>query len=196
VLIDPKGAIRSSHNFPVMVDALMSKRNAGGTASDWAELVIGLGPGFVAPADCHMVVETLRGHYLGRFYDEGSAIADTGQPGEIGGETSARVIRAPKAGGVEALVPIGQQVKAGDPVASVAGETVPAGLDGVVRGMMATGCRASAGEKIGDIDPRGDAALCYLVSEKARLIGFGVRAAIEWWFSGRPFPANRRPGSS
>lgn len=193
VVVDPEAALRTRYSFPIIVDALMSKANAGGTTSGWASLVIGLGPGFTAPKDCHIVVETMRGHYLGRFYDRGRTFANTGEPGEVGGESTRRVVRAPRAGSVAAVVEIGQQVSAGEKIATVGGEPVSAAVSGVVRGVMAPGCKAKAGEKIADVDPRGRPEYCGLVSEKARLIGAGVRSAIEWWFSGRPYPLPASP---
>jgi len=141
--------------------------------------VVGLGPGFTPGTNCDVVVETMRGHTLGRVYWDRSAVADTGLPeGD-----PARVLRAPTGGVVRPDVVIGGLVELGEQVGSVmeaGGTTVPilAGIGGVVRGMIRPGIRVRAGVKIGDIDPRGDPALCELVSDKALAVGGGVLEAL------------------
>jgi len=194
VVVDPDANLRGTMNFGVVVDAILSKCNAGGTDIHWAPLVIGLGPGFVAGTNCHLVVETNRGHNLGRYYDEGAALADTGIPGEVGGETLSRILRAPAAGTLEPAREIGDLVQAGQALATVAGMTVVAPFGGVLRGMMAAGTRVARGDKIGDVDPRGRPEYCTLISEKARLIGLGVLAGILWWDAGRLLPLPPNPG--
>ncbi|MEG1579560.1 MAG: molybdenum hydroxylase, partial [Oscillospiraceae bacterium] len=124
--------------------------------------------------DCHGVVETMRGHDLGRLILEGSATPNTGVPGDVGGFTGERIIRAPKAGAFEPLAEIGQLVQKGDPVARVDGETVAAQLTGIVRGMLPAGIGVTAGMKSGDIDPRCRRENCFTVSDKARSIGGGI----------------------
>ena len=141
-------------------------------------LVIGLGPGFTAGQDCHAVVETNRGPFLGRVFWQGSAEPDTGIPERVAGYQSERVLRAPAAGPVEALAEIGTPLRAGDPVARVAGFTITAPFDGVLRGLVQSGLEVTSGEKVGDIDPRGDPRLCFLVSDKALAVGGGVLEAI------------------
>jgi xanthine dehydrogenase accessory factor len=202
VVVDPDAQIRQSIEFGVVVDALLSKNNAGGTKVGWAPLVIGLGPGFQAGRDCHLVVETNRGHNLGRCYDQGQAEPDTGIPGEVGGQAQSRILRSPADGAVRPAVDIGALVQAGETVATVAGRVVKAPFAGVLRGIMAPGTEVAEGEKIGDVDPRGRPEFCAAISEKARLIGLGVLAGILWWDAGRllPLPPNPNlhdpPGSA
>ena len=136
--------------------------------------VLALGPGFTAGTDCHGVVETQRGHDLGRLILSGSAAPNTGVPGNVGGYTVERLIRAPADGAFEPLAAIGDRVEAGAPVARVAGETVRAQISGVVRGMLPAGLAVTRGMKAGDIDPRCEVRHCFTVSDKARAIGGGV----------------------
>lgn len=168
----------------VVVDARMAKRNLG-TAIDDADLVIGLGPGFTAGDDCHAVVETMRGHDLGRVIWAGSAAADTGTPGPVGGRSAERVLRAPAAGTVAWEAAIGDRVAEGRRLATVAGAPVTAPFDGVLRGAIASGAEVRAGLKIGDVDPRPDPAACHRISDKALAVGGGVLEAVLAWRSGR-----------
>jgi xanthine dehydrogenase accessory factor len=177
VLVDPECRSRLTLAPDVLVDAVLAKRNLG-TRIDYAPLVIGLGPGFTAGLDVHCVVETNRGHDLGRLLTEGSAAPDTGIPGEIGGHTALRVLRAPADGLFEAILAIGDSVIEGDLVGQVAGQPVNAALSGMVRGLIRDRTRVHTGLKIGDIDPRGDSASCGTISEKARAIGGAVLEAI------------------
>ena len=139
-----------------------------------APVVLALGPGFTAGVDCHGVVETMRGHDLGRLLTRGSAAPNTGVPGDVGGYTTQRIIRVPADGAFEPLAAIGQRVEEGQPVARVAGRTACAQLTGVVRGMLPAGLAVTSGMKAGDIDPRCRAEHCFTVSDKARAIGGGV----------------------
>jgi xanthine dehydrogenase accessory factor len=140
--------------------------------------VIALGPGFTAGVDCHAVIETNRGHCLGRVILQGSAEPDTGRPGLVGGKTDERILRAPAAGIVEGLAQIGARVEAGQPIARVNGEPVHAGTTGVLRGLVRPGAWVPAGEKIGDVDPRAEPEHCYLISDKALAIAGGVLEAM------------------
>ena len=173
VLCDPGAEIRRELPFDGVVDAILAKRNLGTAITD-APIVLALGPGFTAGVDCHGVVETKRGHDLGRLILEGSAIPNTGVPGDIGGYTEERIIRAPADGLFEPLAAIGDRVEEGAPVARVAGLVVCARLTGVVRGMLPAGLAVKQGMKAGDIDPRCEARHCFTVSDKARAIGGGV----------------------
>ncbi len=155
----------------------MAKHNTGTRITD-SSLVVALGPGFTAGLDCHAVIETNRGHRLGRVIHEGSAQPDTGHPGEIGGKTNERILRSPASGPVEGLIDIGQTVVRGQAVARISGVLVVAGLTGVLRGLIRTGTQVVIGTKIGDIDPRADPSHCYLISEKALAIAGGVIEAI------------------
>lgn len=161
----------------VLVDARMAKRNID-THRTQAPLVIGLGPGFTAGQDCHAVVETMRGHTLGRVIWQGTAVPNTGTPGIVQGKGAERVLRAPVAGVVTWQVEIGTHVQAGTVIGDVAGQPVAAPFDGVLRGLIAPGTAVPAHLKIGDLDPRADAAACFTISDKALAIGGGVVEAI------------------
>jgi xanthine dehydrogenase accessory factor len=177
ILIDRESVCRNELRPAVLVDAIMAKRNTG-TQIDDAPSVVALGPGFTAGVDCHAVVETNRGHSLGRVINLGCAEADTGQPGEIGGKTSERLLRAPVSGLVEAQASIGDRVTDGQILARVGDEVVRAQTSGVLRGMIHSGVRVAAGTKIGDVDPRAEHAHCYQVSDKSLAIAGGVLEAI------------------
>lgn len=177
VLVDPQAAILAQLPFMVVVDAILAKKNLGTTISD-APIVLALGPGFTAGTDCHGVIETKRGHDLGRLILEGSAIPNTGVPGDVGGYTKERIIRAPADGPFEPVAQIGQQVNLGDVVAKVNGIPVTAQLTGIVRGMLPAGIPVTTGMKAGDIDPRCEVRHCFTVSDKARAIGGGVLEGI------------------
>ena len=177
VRVDPEWRSLPSLGADVVVDAILAKRNLGTRISD-ARLVIGLGPGFTAGEDVHRVIETQRGHHLGRVIEAGLAAANSGVPGSIGGETVRRILRAPANGVVANQVSIGHQVSAGQTVMTVADRPVTAGIDGVMRGLIRDGSRVPRGLKIGDIDPRGDVGYCDTISEKARAIGGAVLLTI------------------
>ena len=175
VLVDPQASILGVAQPLVVVDAIMAKRNTG-TSRRAGTIVLGLGPGFSAGVDVDAVIETQRGHELGRIIREGSARTDSGVPGEIGGRGSERVLRAPADGMVVALKQIGALVREGEPVARVGELTVNAPFDGCLRGLIHDGLVVSRGIKIGDVDPRGQSQYAGTVSDKARALG---RAALE-----------------
>jgi xanthine dehydrogenase accessory factor len=178
VLVDPSARVRRLLKPDVLVDAIMAKRNLG-TRRGQAGLVVALGPGFVAGRDADVVVETNRGHNLGRLIYSGRAEANTGVPAPVEGVTTARVLRAPRAGVFRARASIGSRVRAGQIVGRVGGEPVRARIDGTLRGILRDGQRVSAGLKVGDVDPRGATArYCALISDKARAIGRAVLEAI------------------
>lgn len=177
VAVDPEWKLSRSVQPEAVVDAILAKRNLGTNIGD-APLVVALGPGFVAGRDAHYVVETQRGHNLGRVHASGAAEANTGIPGNIGGFTSERVLRSPVDGVVARCSEIGDMIRAGETVCSVDGTPVRAGIDGVVRGCIREGIAVLAGTKLGDIDPRGDAEYCRTVSEKARALGGAVLETI------------------
>jgi xanthine dehydrogenase accessory factor len=145
---------------------------------DAADLVIGLGPGFVAGENCHAVIETNRGHTLGRVIWEGPPLADTGIPESVNHQGVSRVLRAPADGPLLAHAEIGEHLKAGQLVAEVAGRSVQAPFNGVLRGLIYPGVEVTVGLKIGDVDPRNDPRYCRLVSDKALAIGGSVLEAI------------------
>ena len=166
-----------------MVDAILAKRNLG-TRIDDAEVVVGLGPGFTAGVDCHAVVETSRGHDLGRVIREGAAKPNTGVPGPIGGYTIERLLRAPQAGVFTSIAGIGDAVRAGEAVARVDDVEVTSAIDGVLRGLLRDGIEVSVGFKVGDVDPRAEPAHCHTISDKSRAIGGGALEAIMMFLFG------------
>jgi len=177
VLVDPQAKSAQLLHPTVIVDGRMTKRPPEPLKHN-ARLYIGLGPGFIAGESCHAVIETNRGHRLGRVFWQGAAQADTGSPAPVGGHEAQRALRSPADGRVNGLVPIGDQVQAGQMVAEVAGIPVTAPFNGVLRGIIHPHCPVSSGMKIGDVDPRGDATLCSLISDKSLAIGGGVLEAI------------------
>ncbi len=184
VVVDADDTVLARMRPPIVVDARLAKKNLGTHLTD-AKLVIGLGPGFTACVDCHAVVETNRGHDLGRVYWEGSAEPNTGEPELVRGVAGQRVLRAPRDGIFKERVEIGDLVKAGDvlaevvdPLQGVDGEPIQAQFDGVVRGLLHDGLRVTAGMKVGDLDPRGVREYCFLISDKARAVSGGVLEAI------------------
>lgn len=177
LLIDPVAACRAELHPAVMVDAIMAKVNTGTTMHD-APLVIALGPGFVAGQDCHAVIETNRGHDLGRVIWQGTAEPDTRTPGEVGGYRGARVLRAPAAGHVHSRAAIGDAVQEGHVIAHINGAPIVAPFDGVLRGIIHPSVLAHTGMKIGDLDARAERRYCFTISEKSLAIAGGVLEAI------------------
>jgi xanthine dehydrogenase accessory factor len=157
----------------IVVDAILAKRNVATTIAD-ASLVIALGPGFIAGRDCHLVVETNRGHHLGRIFAEGSAEPNTGIPGDIAGHTEARVLRAPASGVFRSERQIGDRLDVGAVVGQVGSTPVVAAIGGVLRGLILPGTQVISGLKLGDIDPRADPDHCHTISDKARAISGAV----------------------
>src|SRR4030042_1083635 len=183
ILADPDGKKTRSFLKPdVLVDAIMAKKNLGTQIND-APLVIGLGPGFSAGKDVCIVIETNRGHHLGKMILSGSAEPDTGIPGEIGGYTLERLLRTMKKGIFHPQKSIGEQGNKGLVVAVVDDFPVIAKISGVVRGLLGEGIEAKKGMKVGDIDPRGKKEFCFTISDKSRAISGGVLEAILYWFN-------------
>ncbi|RUA01881.1 MAG: EF2563 family selenium-dependent molybdenum hydroxylase system protein, partial [Deltaproteobacteria bacterium] len=160
VLVDPACDCRKTIKPSALIDAIIAKKNLGTTMSD-APLVIALGPGFVAGVDAHFVVETNRGHRLGRLITSGKAQADTGIPGVVLGHAADRVLRAQADGHWQNHLDIGDTVRKGDPVGAIDGTPVSAPIDGIIRGLIHTGIPVGKGLKIGDIDPRPDRENCF-----------------------------------
>lgn len=177
VLVDPKGESVARCKANVFIDATLAKRNLGISIKD-APLVIALGPGFLAGTDCHVVIETNRGHNLGRLISAGMAEANTGIPGTIAGYTKERVLRAPADGLFITEKQIGDLISKGEIVGRVGMSKVTAAIDGILRGLIRPGSAVRKGLKIGDVDPRGEAGLCDTISEKARALGGAVLEAI------------------
>lgn len=182
ILVDPEGESISKFQPIAVVDAILAKKNLG-TKRSMAPVVVGVGPGFVAGEDVHAVVETLRGHNLGRVIYNGAAIKNTGTPGTIAGAGKERVIYSPAAGILKNRKRIGDMVKKGEVIAVVENdnENVPvyASLDGLLRGMIRDGYPVSERFKIADIDPReSEYDNCFTISDKARCVAGGVLEAI------------------
>jgi probable selenium-dependent hydroxylase accessory protein YqeC len=190
VLVAP--AIPTALAIPILIDARMAKRNID-TAIEQARLVIALGPGFAAGVDCHAVIETMRGHHLGRVIWSGRALPDTGTPGIVAGKGAERVLRAPIAGAVNWRHEIGDRVEGGDLLGDIEGEPVLAPFDGVLRGLLAPGTRVRAGLKIGDLDPRADVSACFTISDKALAIGGGVLEAVLAYLNRHSGPGRAEP---
>jgi xanthine dehydrogenase accessory factor len=183
ILVDPDGKKTRTFIDPdVLVDAIIAKKNLG-TQIKHASLVIGLGPGFTAGEDVHVVVETNRGHHLGKMILSGTAEPDTSIPGEIGGYTIARVLRTIKKGIFHPQKLIGDRVNEGAVVAVVDDFPIIAKISGIIRGLLREGVEVKKGMKVGDIDPRGKKQSCFTVSDKARAIGGGVLEAILYKFN-------------
>ncbi len=177
VLVDPQARAVEELRPTVLVDAIMAKRNRGTRIGD-APVVVALGPGFVAGVDAHAVVETNRGHHLGRVIWQGAAEPNTGTPGAIGGYTTERLLRAPCEGVLRAARPIGERVAAGDVICWVGEMPVHAAIAGVLRGLVHDGLGVSAGMKIGDVDPRAKREHCFTISDKSLAVGGGVLEAV------------------
>ena len=177
VLVDPKGSCIKKFSPTVLVDAILAKHNLG-TRKDQAPLVIGLGPGFTAGEDVDVVIETKRGHNLGRVIYHGQAAPDTGVPGEVGGESIKRLLRTPAEGKIVPLRKIGDLLKAGELIAEIEGVPLRAEISGVLRGLIYPKSWVTKGMKVGDIDPRGIREYCFTVSDKARSLGGAVLEAI------------------
>ena len=177
VLVDPEADIIGSFHPDVVVDAILAKKNLGTRITD-APFVIGVGPGFYAGKDCHCVIETKRGHTLGNVIWEKEAIPNTGVPGNIGGFTTERLIRASADGIMEPVAEIGDTVEKGQLVARTGKQPVYAKMSGIVRGMLQKDVQVTEGLKIGDIDARCEPEHCVTISDKARAVGGGVLEAV------------------
>lgn len=177
VAVDPEWRCIPHLRPEMTIDAVLAKRNIGTTINE-APLVVALGPGFTAGVDAHYVIETNRGHALGRVYSHGQAQPNTGIPGNIGGYTLERVLRAPCDGVVESCREIGEHIRAGEVVCGVDGVPVFSGIDGMLRGCIRPGSRVCSGQKLGDVDPRGDRENCHTVSGKARALGGAALEAL------------------
>lgn len=190
LLIDQKGESIALLKPDVVVDAIIAKKNLG-TTINMAPLVIGVGPGFTAGQDVHLVIESMRGHNLARIITDGMAQPNTGVPGNIAGFTSERVIHAPAAGYIHDVRKIGDIVQKGDEIARIypdkesydnaLSEYVPvnATITGIIRGLIREGYYFREGFKIADIDPReSELSNCFTISDKARSIAGSVLEAV------------------
>lgn len=182
VLVDPAGVSIAALRPAVVVDAILAKKNLG-TTKEMAPLVIALGPGFTAGEDVDVVIETKRGHNLGRVIRSGSAVPNTGIPGIIGGYGKERVMHAQAEGILRNAASIGDIVEARAVIAEIETEngTVPveASLSGLLRGLIRDGYPVTKGFKIADIDPRKEELQnCFTISDKARCIAGSVLEVI------------------
>lgn len=197
VMIDPhlnslhqiKESLPAWISYVALVDATLNKKNID-TRKGMAPIVIGLGPGFEAGSDVDAVIETHRGHDLGRIYYNGCALPDTKLPHAILGYNEERVVRAPKAGKFTSYLAIGDSVNAGDSLGIITTATdgeipVTAVIHGVLRGLINAQVSISEGMKIADIDPRGDQSFCYTISDKARAIGGSVLETVMYHLNRR-----------
>jgi len=177
VLCDRECRILDEISPTAVIDATLAKRYTG-TNKSMAPITIAAGPGFEAGVQVDAVIETKRGHNLGRIIYKGFAEADTGIPGEIMGYGSERLLKAPVNGIITNLLDIGSRVKKGELIATVSGEPVKAQIDGVVRGLIADRSSVVAGQKIGDVDPRSIVEYCHTISDKSRAVAGGVLEAL------------------
>jgi xanthine dehydrogenase accessory factor len=190
VLVDPEGKSIGQVGPDLVVDAIMAKCYTG-TNRTMAPLVLAIGPGFSAPDQVHGVVETKRGHYLGRLITDGMAIPNTGIPGMEMGYTVERLLRAPADGHVTPVRQIGDHVETGDVVAIVNKCEVHSQIKGVLRGLIHPKVPVTKGLKIGDVDPRDERSHCFSITDKALAIAGGVLEAVmsfgcqEYWFTAR-----------
>ncbi|HEY3359953.1 MAG TPA: selenium-dependent molybdenum cofactor biosynthesis protein YqeB [Polyangia bacterium] len=184
LLVDPAAALVAALAPAAVVDARMLKDDPGPRPAG-APLLVGLGPGFVAGVSCDLCIETQRGHTLGRVLTRGAPLPYTGVPAVIAGESARRVLRAPRAGVLRAAARIGDVVAEGAVLCTVDGEPACAAVGGIVRGLIPDGAEVTAGQKIGDVDPRGAAVDVTLISDKARAIAGGVLEAVLGRLGGR-----------
>ena len=177
VLVDPQANSIKVIEPVVVVDARMMKHTPD-ISIEAAPIVVGLGPGFIAGKNCHAVIETKRGHTLGRVIWKGKPHPNTGVPGKIGNQSTERVLRAPTHGVINTFSEIGDIVHEGQVVGEINHHPIEVPISGVLRGLLRSGIPVSKGLKIGDIDPRSDPSYCFLVSEKSLAIAGGVLEAI------------------
>lgn len=196
LLVDPEGNSIAQLKPDIVVDAIIAKKNLG-TAKEMAPLVIGVGPGFTAGEDVDLVVESMRGHNLARIFTTGSALPNTGIPGNIGGFTKERVLHAEAAGYMKNIRKIGDIVEKGEEIARIYEKmteegifsgsyvSVEASISGIIRGLIREGYHFQKGFKIADIDPReSELANCFTISDKARSIGGSVLEAVCGYVNG------------
>ena len=196
LLVDPEGSSIPLLKPDIVVDAIIAKKNLG-TTKEMAPLVIGVGPGFTAGEDVDLVVESMRGHNLARIFMTGSALPNTGIPGNIGGFTKERVLHAEAAGYMKNVRKIGDIVEKGEEIARIYEKmtedgtfsgsyvSVEASISGIIRGLIREGYHFQKGFKIADIDPReSELANCFTISDKARSIGGSVLEAVCGYVNG------------
>ena len=177
VIVDEHGRSIEILDPQVIIDARILKRNLD-TSLEQAPIVGTLGPGFTAGLDCHFVVETNRGHNLGRVIYQGKAEPNTGSPAPVQGYTTQRTLYAPRNGRFEALAEIGQKVDSGTVIGRVEETPLLSQISGTLRGILRSGLRVGKGTKIADIDPRARSCFCYTISDKSNAVAGGVLEGI------------------
>jgi len=177
VLVDPAANLGIQISASALVDGRMRKTPPE-TTLDSSLFMIGLGPGFTAGVNCHAVIETNRGHNMGRVIWQGGAEPDTKVPETVAGFNVDRVLRAPVSGLLDGGKEIGSMIKAGDEIIRVGGVPVEAPFDGALRGLVHDGVSIEAAAKIGDLDPRGDPSYCFSISDKSLAVGGGALEAL------------------
>lgn len=178
VMIDSRGKVIERLKPLAVVDGILAKQNFG-TKRSMAPITVALGPGFSAPEDVDIVIETMRGHNLGRIIEEGKASENTGVPGVIAGFGIERVIYSDYSGIITHIEKIGNVVEKGDVIAVVGDNEIYASISGVLRGIIRDGYKVKKGLKIADIDPRiSEKDNCFTISDKARNIGGAVLESI------------------
>lgn len=182
ILVDPQAKVRDWLQPSIIVDAIMSKKNLGTSIED-APLVIGLGPGFCAGKDTHVVIETNNSENLGRVILDGEAEPHTGIPLEVGGFTVERALFSSGEGTFHAVKKMGDMVNAGEIVARVGSEPMVAKISGVLRALLRDGLEVKKQTKLGEVDPRGERELCYTIRPRMRTIAGGVLEAILMHFN-------------
>ncbi len=192
LVIDPETKARNILHPDVIIDATMAKRNTGTKITD-APLVIGLGSGFTAGKDIHVIVETLQGPNLGRIITEGKAEKDTGEPVIIAGLGKERVVWAPQAGTFNTKMEIGDRVKAGQEVGKIADISLKAPFQGILRGLIRNGVGVRKGEKLIEVDTVNDSSICFIIRDKMRTIAGGVLEAILMKYN---IPGKSRKGAT
>ncbi len=178
VLVDPDANLLKNLKPDILIDGRMLKKDID-VSKDMAGLVIGLGPGFYPGDNCHLAIETNRGPDLGRVLSAALPQEDTAIPAPVNGFTIERVLRSPVAGVIRPKYEIGNRIRKDDIVAEIGGIAIRCEIDGVLRGICREGLNVEKGQKIGDIDPRGEKELCYKISDKARAVADGVVRALE-----------------
>jgi xanthine dehydrogenase accessory factor len=177
VIVEPGDTFLENLKAQVIVDGRMLKRRVP-SLMDKTKLLIGIGPGFTVDQNCHAVIESQRGHNLGRVLWLGSAAADSGVPGSIANQNVDRVLRSPADGWLNSDKKIGDSVQRGETIANVGESEIIAAFDGILRGLIHENVALKSGMKIGDLDPRNDVSYVNSVSDKALAIGGGVLEAI------------------
>jgi len=178
VIADPECRLERSWKPDIVIDARMRKKEAEAIPLESGRFVLGIGPDYETGVNCHAIVETNRGHSLGRVIWSGRAAANTREPATVMGYSQQRILRAPISGVFQPVVEIGASIRAGEIAARVDNTTIIAAIDGMVRGILFPGFLVHPGQKVGDIDPRMNYTACFTISDKANAIAGGAMEAV------------------